>query len=32
VTNITKMFDKKVKFAGEIGNGNVPLDQIILLA
>jgi hypothetical protein len=29
VTNITKMFDKKLKFTGEIGNGNVPLDQTI---
>jgi hypothetical protein len=27
VTNITKMFDKKMRFTGEIGNGNVPLDQ-----
>jgi hypothetical protein len=27
VTNITKMFDKKLRFTGEIGNGNVPLDQ-----
>jgi hypothetical protein len=23
------MFDKKIKFTGEIGNGNVPLDQTI---
>jgi hypothetical protein len=29
VTNITKMFDKKMKFTGEVGNGNVPLDQTI---
>jgi hypothetical protein len=29
VTNITKMFDKKMKFTGEIGNGTVPLDQTI---
>jgi hypothetical protein len=30
VTNITKkMFDKKMRFTGEIANGNVPLDQII---
>jgi hypothetical protein len=29
VTNTTKMFDKKMKFTGEIGNGNVPLDQTI---
>jgi hypothetical protein len=28
-TNITKMFDKKMKFTGEIGNGNVPLDRTI---
>jgi hypothetical protein len=29
VTNITKTFHKKMKFTGEIGNGNVPLDQTI---
>jgi hypothetical protein len=29
VTNITKMFDKKMKFTGEIVNGKVPLDQTI---
>jgi hypothetical protein len=29
VTNITKMFDKKMRFTGEIGNGKVPLDQTI---
>jgi hypothetical protein len=29
VTNIAKMFDKKMKFTGEICNGNVPLDQTI---
>jgi hypothetical protein len=29
VTNITKMFVKKMRFTGEIGNGNVPLDQTI---
>jgi hypothetical protein len=29
VTNITKVFAKKMKFTGEIGNGNVPLDQTI---
>jgi hypothetical protein len=29
VTNITKMFDKNMRFTGEIGNGNVPLDQTI---
>jgi hypothetical protein len=29
VTNITKMFDKKMNFTGEIGNGNAPLDQTI---
>jgi hypothetical protein len=29
VTNVTKMFDKKMRFTGEIGNGNVPLDQTI---
>jgi hypothetical protein len=29
VTNITIMFDKKMKFTGEIGNGNVPLYQTI---
>jgi hypothetical protein len=29
VTDITKMFDKKKKFSGEIGNGNVPLDNAI---
>jgi hypothetical protein len=29
VTNITKMFDKKMRFTGEIGNGNVPRDQTI---
>jgi hypothetical protein len=29
VTNITKIFDKKMRFTGEIGNGNVPLDQTI---
>jgi hypothetical protein len=23
------MFDKKMRFTGEIGNGNVPLDQTI---
>jgi hypothetical protein len=26
VTNITKIIDKKMKFTGDIGNGNVPLD------
>jgi hypothetical protein len=30
VTNITKMFDKKMKFTGEIGNGNVSLDKTVL--
>jgi hypothetical protein len=29
VTNITKMFDKNMKFTGEIGNGNVTLGQAI---
>jgi hypothetical protein len=29
VTNITKMFDKKMRFTGRFGNGNVPLDQTI---
>jgi hypothetical protein len=29
VTNITKTFDKKMKFTGEIGNGNISLDQTI---
>jgi hypothetical protein len=29
VTDITIMFDKKMKVTGEIGNGNVPLDQTI---
>jgi hypothetical protein len=29
VTNIKKMFDKKMKFPIEIGNGNVPLDQTV---
>jgi hypothetical protein len=29
LTNITKMFEQKMRFTGEIGNGNVPLDQTI---
>jgi hypothetical protein len=29
LTNITKMFDKKMKFTGGIGNGTVPLDRTI---
>jgi hypothetical protein len=29
VTNIKKMFDKKMRCTGEIGNDNVPLDQTI---
>jgi hypothetical protein len=29
VTNITKMFNKKMRFTGEIGSGNVPLEQTI---
>jgi hypothetical protein len=29
VTNITFLFDKKMNFTGEIGNGTVPLDQTI---
>jgi hypothetical protein len=27
VTHITIMFNKKIKFTGEVGNGNLPLDQ-----
>jgi hypothetical protein len=29
VTNITRILDKEMKFTGEIGNCNVPLDQTI---
>jgi hypothetical protein len=29
VTNVTKLFDKMMKFTGEIGNGNVPLNKTI---
>jgi hypothetical protein len=30
VTNVTKMFDKTMRFTGEIGNGNVPLYHLFL--